>query len=167
MKNILLLLFLIFSQLIRAQDLPTPPSNGFAFPLGSKFTIKLSPVDSINYNYSVIASEKFDKVVDTYNHDELFEPQGKDSTITFLFCVGTHGDNDKEKQKNMQVLLLMKNYSKIALKYSSDIQRKEDGEFEPTSNVGTFPGATGMEMWPYMIYMIGLREFQDFKLAKE
>lgn len=167
MKWILFLSLLIISQLIQAQDLPTKPSNGFAFPLGSKFTIKLSPVDSINYNYSVIASEKFDKVVDTYHHDELFEPQGKDSTITFLFCVGTHGDNDKEKQKNMQVLLLMKNYSKMALKYSSDIQRKEDGEFEPTSNVGTFSGATGMEMWPYMIYMIGLREFQNFKHTKE
>lgn len=163
MKRILLLSFLILSQLAQAQDLPTIPSNGFAFSLGSKFTIKLFPVDSINYNYSVISSEKFDKTVDTYNHDELFDNQGKDSTITFYFCVGTHGDNGKEKEKNMQVLLLMKNYSKMALKYSSDIQRKEDGKFESTSNVGTFPGAKGMEMWPYMIYMIGLREFQNFK----
>ena len=62
----------------------------------------------------------------------------------------------------MQVLLIMKNYSKMALKYSSDIQRKENGEFESTSNVGTFPNAKGMEMWPYMIYMIGIRGFQDY-----
>lgn len=163
MKRIILLSFLILSQLTQAQDLPTIPSNGFAFSLGSKFTIRLFPVDSINYNYSVISIEKFDKIVDTYNHDELFDNQGKDSTITFCFCVGTHGDNDKEKEKNMQVLLLMKNYTKMALKYSSDIQRKEDGEFEPTSNIGTFPGAKGMEMWPYMIYMIGLKEFQNIK----
>ena len=110
----------------------------------------------------MVAFEQFDKTIDTWDNDNLFDNIGQDSTITFYFCLGTHGDNDKERKENMQVLLLMKNYSKMALKYSSEIQTKENGEFEPTSNVHTFPGAKGMEMWPYMIYMIGLREFQDY-----
>ena len=162
MKSIFLLSLLAICSSIQAQELPTIPAPGFAFPLGSKFTIKLFPTDSIYFNYSVVAFEQFDKTIDTWDNDNLFDNIGQDSTITFYFCLGTHGDNDKERKENMQVLLLMKNYSKMALKYSSEIQTKENGEFEPTSNVGTFPGAKGMEMWPYMIYMIGLREFQAY-----
>jgi hypothetical protein len=150
----------LLSTLIQAQELPTPPSNGFAFPLGSKFTIKLFPVDTMSFNYSVIAFEPFREIVDSWNHDDLYTDQGQDSTITFYFCMGTHGDSEKDKKENMKILLLFKNYSKFALTYLSDIQKKEDGEFEPTSNVGTYPGATGTEIWPYMIQMIGLREFK-------
>lgn len=43
-------LFSIFSS---AQELPTEPAKGFAFPLGTKFTIKLHPTDS---SYSIIPS---------------------------------------------------------------------------------------------------------------
>lgn len=163
MKKILLFLFLIVGNITNGQELPSAPANGFAFPIGSKFTIKLYAVDSINFDYSIIAFEQFSETVDTWENDNLFEPEGQDSTITFYFCLGTHGDSQKEKEENMQVLLLMKNYTKMALEYSSDIQRKEDGEFESTSNVGTFPGAKGTEMWPYMIYMIGLKEFRLYK----
>jgi hypothetical protein len=162
MKKILLFSFLIISIITNGQELPTVPANGFAFPIGSKFTIKLFAVDSINFDYSVIAFEQFSETIDTWENDNLFESEGQDSTITFYFCIGTHGDSKKEKEENMQVLLLMKNYTKMALKYSSDIQRKEDGNFESTSNVGTFPGAKGTEMWPYMIYMIGLKEFKKY-----
>ena len=151
------------SLFVKTQELPTIPANGFSFPIGTKFTIKLIPIDSINFDYSIIEFEKFDKTVDTYEHDDLFNKTGNDSTITFYFCIGTHGDNKAEKKKNMKVLLLMKNYTKYMLNYTSEIQRKENGEYESTSNVGTFPGAMGNEMWPYMIYSIGLREFRKMK----
>ncbi|MHC1774167.1 MAG: hypothetical protein AB9834_02020 [Lentimicrobium sp.] len=164
MKQIVLFSFIILNSLTQAQELPTVPANGFAFPIGSKFTIKLHATDSLNYDYSIIAFEHFDMIVDTWENDSLFSEVGQDSTITFCFCLGTHGDNEKEKEDNMRVLLIFKNYSSIALKYSSEIQREEDGEFEATSNVGSFPGAKGTEMWPYMIYMIGLKEFQNYKL---
>jgi len=39
----------------QAQELPTTPAKGFAFPIGTKFTVKLIPIDSIHFNYSVIA----------------------------------------------------------------------------------------------------------------
>lgn len=162
MKKIFVFFFMITSFLMQAQDLPTKPANGFAFPIRSKFTIRLYAVDSINYDYSVIAFEQFDKIIDTREKDSLFAIEGQDSTIAFYFCIGTHGKNKKEKEDNKEVLLLLKNYSKIVLNYSSDIQTKEDGEFESTSNIGCFPGALGSETWPYMIYMIGLKGFQRY-----
>jgi hypothetical protein len=163
MRITLIILLLFICNLLQAQQLPSIPASGFSFPLGTKFTIKLTAIDSINFNFSVISFEQFDKTVDTYNHEDLFNKNGEDSTIAFYFCLGTHGDSEQERKENMQVLLLMKNYTKIAFNYSSDIQQEENGKYESTSNVGTFPGAMGMEMWPYMIYYIGLKEFTKFK----
>jgi hypothetical protein len=65
MKNILLILILIISFGANAQDLPTEAQNGFAFPVGSKFTIKLHPTDSTVFDYSIIKFEQFDQIVDT------------------------------------------------------------------------------------------------------
>ena len=63
----------------------------------------------------------------------------------------------------MQVLLIMKNRTEYSLNYNSDIQREENGEFEKTSNVGTHSGVKGTEMWPYMIYQIGMNDFKKMK----
>lgn len=163
MKKLSFILFLLVGSMVHAQDLPTEPANGFSFPLGTKFTIKLVAVDSVNFDYSVIAFEAFDKIVDTRSSDDLFEKEGESNTIVFYFCLGTYGDTEEEKKQNMKVLLLMKNYSDTALKYTSEIQREEDGEYLPTSNIGTYPGAKGSEIWPYMIYFIGLREFRKLR----
>lgn len=163
MKKLLLIFFVLSSFLAYSQDLPSEPANGFSFPIGSKFTIKLHPIDTLNFDFSVIQFEEFQDVVDDWEYDYLFTDKGEENTIEFYFCLGTHGKTEKEKKKNMKVLLLMKNYSKYALKYSSDILRTEDGEFETTSNVGCFPGAKGSERWPYMIYAIGLSDFQKMR----
>lgn len=161
MKKLIFMILFMNAWFIKAQSVPTEPSSGFSFPLGSKFTIKLFPVDSVNYNYSVIAYEQFKEIVDTYENDGLFTTEGRDSTITFYFCLGTNGDNEKEKKENMKVLLLFKNYAKKHLEYTSEIMVAEDGKFEPTSNMGAFPSAKGTEIWPYMIHYIGLRNFKD------
>jgi hypothetical protein len=163
MRKLFIFLFVTCcAKLLFAQDLPTIPANGFAFPLGTRFSIKLYPVDSVNFDYSIIAFESYTKIVDWFETEKLFDETGPDSTITFCFCLGTSGKKKKEKKENMRVLLLMKNYSKWTLSYTSDIQREENGEFLPTSNVGTFSGAQGTEIWPYMIYMIGLKDFRIF-----
>ena len=159
MKKSILIFILLLSFGINAQDLPTEPENGFAFPLGSKFTIKLHPTDSTAFDYSIIKFEPFEKIVDTWENDDLFEENGEDGTIEFYFCLGTSGETEKEREEKMKVLLIMKNRTKYSLNYKSDIQREEQGEFEYTSNVGTHPNAKGTEMWPYMIYQIGLNSF--------
>lgn len=164
MKKLLLCL-LILPNLMFSQELPTPPIQGATFPLGTKFSIKLYPIDSVNFHYSIIEYEPFDSIVDTWENDSLFSNTGQDSTLTFYFCFGTHGDTDVERESNMQILLLMKNYTDFSLNYTSEIQRNEQKKnrkpkFEPTSNIGTHPGAKGIEMWPYMIYSIGLLDFK-------
>ncbi len=163
MKKLTPLLFLLFSLKTIAQELPTEPAPGFAFPIGSKFTIEMVQIDSVNFDFSIIQFEPFQQVVDTYETDTLFEENGKEGTIEFYFCYGSHGTTEKEKEENMKILLVFKNRTEFNFTYLSDIQRKEEGEFESTSNVGTYSGAIGTEMWPYMIYQIGLH---DFKLNK-
>jgi len=162
MKRLLTITFLAIAYFAQAQELPSIPANGFAFPLGSKFVIKLIPTDSVNFDYSVLSFEPFEEIVDTRKKDDLFEKNGEDNTIVLYFCLGTSGESEQEREKNMRVLLIMKNYSKEVLNYTSDIQREEDGEYEETSNVGTFPNAIGTEIWPYMIYSIGLSEFRKY-----
>lgn len=63
----------------------------------------------------------------------------------------------------MKIHLLMKNYTDKILNYTSEIQTEEEGEYKETSNIGMYPNAKGDEIWPYMIYFIGLREFKNVK----
>jgi len=166
MKRLLAVTFLAITFFAQAQELPSEPANGFTFPIGSKFVIELVSIDSVNYDYSVLSFEPFEETVELFEDEELFEEKGEDNTIVFYFCFGTYGETDQEREENMKVLLIMKNYSKVALKYTSDILRQEDGEFESTSNVGISPNARGTEMWPYMIYAIGLSEFRKYEKSK-
>jgi len=163
MKNAFALLLMLVALNCFSQELPSPYEKGFAFPIGTKFTIKLDTKDTSAMTYSIIKFEEFTQTIDTWDNDKLFDKNGEEDTIEFYFCLGTHGENEKEKEKNMQVLLLFKNRTKFALSYLSEIQTDEDGEFKETSNMGTFPGAKGTEMWPYMIHAIGLKDFKIIK----
>ena len=160
MRRLLAITFLAMTYIAQAQELPSEPANGFAFPIGSKFVIKLVPTSSVNFDYSVLSFEPFEEIVDTWKHDELFIEKGEENTIVFYFCFGTRGETEQEREKNMQVLLILKNYSKEALNYTSEIQLEEDGEYKWTSNVGTHPNVKTMEMWRDMIYSIGLSDFK-------
>lgn len=166
MKNLVFILIFLISSMGISQDLPSEPSKGFAFPLGSKFTIRLIPSDDSHFDYSIIAFEPFEDIIDTFEHDALFEKKVKDGTIDFYFCISTRGEDDETREKNMKILLLIKNNTEHALSYDSDIQIEEEGEFVTTSNVGTFSGAKTVEMWPYMIYQIGLHNFRKFDSDK-
>ena len=162
MKNVSTIMLLMVTCFVYAQKLPSEPANGFSFPIGSKFTIELVSIDSVNYNYSVISYKPYRKIIDIFENEKLFKKKGKDNTIVFYFCLATRGKTKEEKEKNMKVLLVMRNFSKVALNYTSEIQRQEGGEFENTSNVGLHPNAIGTstEMWPYMIFSIGLSDFK-------
>ena len=99
MKKILLFLALIISFSTYSQELPTKPTNGFAFPLGSKFTIKLYSKDSLNFDYSIIKYEPFEEIIDTWENDSLFEEKGEKGTIEFYFCLGTSGETEAENNQ--------------------------------------------------------------------
>lgn len=165
MKRILIMsMFLSLAISLVSQDFPTPPQNGFSFPIGTKFTLKLIPTDSVNFDCSVIAYESFQEVINSRDYDHLFATPGEDDTIEFYFCLGTHGKTDEEKEKNMQVFLLLKNYSTHFLEYNTDMQLEEDGEYISTSNIGAFPNVLSSERWPHFIYMIGMHGFKKHDL---
>lgn len=160
MKLIVTFLILLLGLNVFAQELPSPYNSGYEFPIGAKFTIKLNTEDPKNITYSIIKFEPFTEIINTFENQDLFEKNGEEGTIDFYFCIGTHGESEKEKNKNMQVLLTFKNRTKFSLKYISEIQLNEEGDFKETSNMGAYPGAIGNEMWPYMINMIRLRDFE-------
>lgn len=166
MRKLLILISLFLCHSVFSQELPTIPASGFSFPLGSKFTIKLVKTDSLVYDFQVTEFERFYKTIDSDIKKNLFDAVGKDSTITFYFCYATYGKTEKERKENMQIILTMKNYSKLALDYISEIQVKEDGKYEKTSNVGMFPGIVTTEQWPHMIRMIAIRNISDNKRFK-
>lgn len=159
MKNALFI-FMLASLNLFSQDLPTIAAQGYAFPIGSKFTIQMVKIDSTNFHYSIIKFEQFHEIVDSWENDTLFNETGEEGTIDFYFCLGTHGDTEEEKEKNMEVLLIQKNRTKYHFRYDSEILLDEVGEFQETSNVGSYSGAFGTERWPYMIYQIGLSNFR-------
>ncbi len=162
MKKNILSLVLIVSMAVYSQELPTKPASGFAFPLGTKFTIKMHRVDSVNFNYSIIKFDNFRHIINTKETDSLFnQTNDKNGTIEFYFCLGTHGKTEEDKQKNMSVLLLMNNRTKHKFQYNSDIQIEDNGPFEISSNKGSFSGMKTTQMWPYMIQQIGLNEFKS------
>lgn len=99
MQRIIIIFICLFSGVVYSQELPSEPSNGFSFPIGSKFTIKLISVDSINYDYSVIAFESFQEIVNPWELDSLFAEDGDENTISFYFCLGTSGETEEEREK--------------------------------------------------------------------
>lgn len=145
------------------QELPTDPQNGFVFPIGSKFTIKLYPLDSGKFDCSIIAYEPFIETIDYFETDTLFDEREKDGTLDLMFCIGTNGKTDEEREQSMKVVLIIKNRTDFALDYLSEILLDEAGEFQPTSNAGLYPGASYTEMWPYVIYQIAI---SDLRISK-
>ena len=160
MKKTLLIILIVFSFKTFAQDLPTKRGTGFAFPIESKFTIKLDTTDPENITYSMVKFETFTVEVDSWENDHLFDKKGEEGTIDFIFCTGTSGETMAEKEKNQRVHLLIKNRTKLALDYYSEIQLLKNGEYHKTSNVGCYPGAKGNEMWRNYIYSIAIRDFK-------
>lgn len=145
------------------QTLDTIPQEGFAFPIKSKITLKLVPADSLKYKYYILKYEPFDEIIDTYENDKYISKNLEENTIELIFCVGTHGDTEKEKKENYQSLLLIKNGTKYPLEYEADMRVYKKEEFEPTSVVPLYPNVKNMEMWPYLIEEIGLHGFRQSK----
>ncbi|MCH2214568.1 MAG: hypothetical protein MK086_05305 [Flavobacteriales bacterium] len=159
MNRFLFLLFFSICFRTIAQDLPTEPKNGFAFPIGSKFTIRMHPIDSINFDYSIIKFEAFNRVVNLWNHDSLFQTNGENGTIEFYFCYGSDFNSESEPAETT-VLLIMKNWTPYELSYESGMQLEPNGAFVYTSNFGSHPGAKGTEVWRHMVHHIGLSGFK-------
>lgn len=157
-RHFFLLLFLATTCLVSAQDLPSPPSIGFAFPLGSKFTVKVIPTDSAIYDIQVIDYQSFEEEVSLYGDSTLYTDELADSTIVFYFTISQWENSGKKN-----IVLKMKSAFPEMLAYDTDIQTCEDCDFTSTSNEGIFPQTRGTEIWNEMIYAIGISNFRKAK----
>ncbi|MDD4972100.1 MAG: hypothetical protein PHT07_21955 [Paludibacter sp.] len=160
-KMIFISVILLFSVGIQAQKKDTiPSSSGFAFPLGVKVIIRLEPIDSINFNYSVVKSENMTSVIDSENADKFLTKKLDADCLEFMFCVGTHGETEKQRSENYETLLILNNPTPFDLDYRADIQLPKKTEFKPTSVMTLFSHVKGKEIWPYQIALIGLHSFK-------
>lgn len=125
-------------------------NNSIEFPINSKFTIKVTKIDNLNFKYSILKVEPFEKKLELWNTEDLFEENGEKETIEFYFC----------EIENKNVMLVMQSRSKYSIKFKSEIQTEEDGEFKEIPNVGTHKGSKTTESWAKKTYKIRLSKFE-------
>ena len=125
-------------------------TNEIEFPINTKFTIKVTKIDDLNFKYSILKVEPFNKKLEMWNTENLFEENGENETIEFYFA----------ETENKNVMLIMQSRSKYSIKFKSEIQTEENGEFKEISNVGTHKGSQTTESWAKKTYKIRLSKFE-------
>ena len=125
-------------------------TNEIEFPINTKFTIKVTKVDELNFKYEVLKTEPYNKKLEMWNTENLFNENGETETIEFYFAVTTNNNN----------MLVMQSRSKYSIKFKSEIQTEENGEFNEIQNVGTHKGSKTTEIWAKKTYKIRLSKFE-------
>ena len=125
-------------------------SKAIELPVNTKFTIKVTKVDEFNFKYSILKAEPYNKKLEMWNNEGLFEENGKDETLEFYFAETT----------NNNYMILMQSRSKYSIKFKSEIQAEENGEFIEIQNVGTHKGSKTTESWAKKTYKIRLSDFR-------
>jgi hypothetical protein len=85
-----------------------------------------------------------------WNTENLFEENGESETIEFYFA--------ETDSKNF--MLVMQSRSKYSIKFKSEIQTEENGEFIEIQNVGTHKGSKTSESWAKKTFKIRLSKFE-------
>ena len=124
--------------------------NGIEFTINNKFTIKVAKIDDLNFKYSILKAEPFNKKLEIWNTENLFEKNGENETIEFYF-----GETE-----NKNVMLVIQSWSKYSIKFKSEIQTEENGEFLEIQNVETHKGSKTTESWATKTYKIRLSKFE-------
>ena len=127
--------------------------NEIEFPINSKFTIQVEKIDETSFKYSILKLEPINKKLGIWNSEKLFEENGKTETIEFYF-----GETE-----NKNISLIMQSRSKYSIKFKTEIQTEEYGEFEEIQNIGTHKGSKTSENWTKKTYRI---RFSKFELKK-
>ncbi|MBP4141898.1 hypothetical protein J3S90_08790 [Flavobacterium sp. P4023] len=123
---------------------------GIEFPINTKFTIKVTKVDELNFKYEILKTEPYNKKLDMWNTENLFNENGETETIEFYFAETTNNSN----------ILVMQSRSKYSIKFKSEIKTEENGEFNEIQNVGTHKGSKTTESWAKKTYKIRLSKFE-------
>ena len=118
--------------------------------INTKFTMKVTKVDELNFKYEILKTEQYNKKLEIWNTENLFTENGKPDTIEFYFAETSNNSN----------MLIMQSRSKYSIKFKSEIQTEENGEFNEIQNVGTHKGSKTTESWAKKTYKIRLSKFE-------
>ena len=163
MKQLFLLSFFFCSLFATAQVLPSPPDVGYGFPMNSKVTIRLVPVDATRYNYQIISYEPFDSLIDYNHYDALLEKSGDEMTISFIFCIATSGSNVYERAQNTKSALVMRSYLPKELQYLLMTQQGGVNEMSDPETRFIPMGEATIVLWSYGVPAIGISHMEDKK----
>jgi hypothetical protein len=159
-KEVLLILFIVFGLQIYGQAVDSIPGQGFSFPIGTRATIQLVPIDSVNFNYRVIKFEAYHEIIDLESDKKLLSDSIGNNTVEFIFTYGMYGSD--EKGKDSKIVLELRSGSAAALEYQADIQVPTK-DFKSTSVEPLMHGVLNREFWPYQIDMIALHGFRKYQ----
>lgn len=125
-------------------------SNSIEFSINTKFTLKVTKINNTDFKYTILKAEPYDKKLEMWNTENLFNENGETETIEFYFAETTNNSN----------MLVMQSRSKYSIKFKSEIQTEENGEFNEIQNVGTHKGSKTTESWAKKTYKIRLSNFE-------
>jgi len=161
-KNLLLLFLIVYGINLYSQGLDSIPQSGFTFTIGTKVTLQLIPIDSVNYNYRVIKFEAFHENIDLDNDKKLLSDTIDKDKIEFVFSYGLYGNLKKDEYNKLKIVLELRSGSTTGIEYNADIQTPGK-DFEPTSVEPLFHMVKTREFWPYQIDTIALHSFRKYK----
>ena len=124
--------------------------NEIEFVINTIFTIKVTKIDELNFKCEILKTEPYNKKLEMWNTKNLFTKNGETETIEFCFAETTNNSN----------MLVMQSRSKYTIKFKSEIQTEENGDFNEIQNVGTHKGSKTTESWAKKTYKIRLSKFE-------
>lgn len=151
--KLLLSLFLLLSSCSLFSQVQTDTTS-YAFPIGSKFTLELIKVDSVNYKYHVLSSEKISESVDCFSRDNIFNSSPKPGTIDCLFA------KEKSNYSPPRSVFILRNNTKIQIKYCALIGYRNVKGLYKTSVYPLLPKINCTEVWNDDLTLIFLKEFK-------
>lgn len=125
-------------------------TNEIEFTINTKFTIKVIKIDDLNFKCTILKAEPYNKKLEMWNTENLFEENGETETIEFYFA----------ETDNKNYMLVMQSKSQYSIKFKSEIQTEENGKFIEIQNVGTHKGSKTTESWAKKTYKIRLSKFE-------
>jgi len=155
MKQSIAILFFFLSSYLYAQE--QKDTATYAFPIGSKFTLELIQMDSINYKYHVLLIEPIDFSIDYSETDNLFSDQPIPETIECFFAKG------KDQDGPFKTVLILRNNSKEYINYKAEIAHDLSGQFYNTSVYPILPGVRSSELWNNHLTAIVIHKIQREK----
>ncbi len=162
-RKTLIIFALLISCSAQAQQADTSAIAGFAFPMYSKISIRLIPIDSVRFHYAILNFDLFEEKFDLNQLDQYTSIKAPEGTIDILVSIGTKGSTEEEKKANKHSVFIIRNGTEYPLEFSLDILKLDQTVYEPMAVMPVIPYSSSIEMWDYSVEMIGLFNFMKLK----